>query len=175
MTKAVTDPFWAKVLEPGETLLWAGRAKPRLSLRNFHLLGPFIGAGGTIVAGAMLLTYNDLPVSQSVILAAIIALVVLSVVKGTRRWTDVSRNRYALTDRRALFFRRQNGETRVKAFSRAAETKPDVRHTSPPSVFFIRQEPAGDTAPVAHLGFEYIVDSDSLSALLASRYKGENS
>ena len=169
----MTDDFWAKVLEPGEDLLWTGRPRPRLSLRNFQLLGPFIGAIGTVVAGGLLLTYNDLPVSQSVILAVIIALVVLSLVKGLNRWTDLARTRYALTSHRALFFRLQKGETRVKAFPRSAETKPDVKKTSPPSVFFIRQERADNPVLAAHLGFEYIHDSDGLGALLANRFEGD--
>ena len=166
------DDFWADVLDPGETVIWAGRPKPRLSLRNFQLLGPFIGAAGTVIAGGLLLGFNDLPVSQSVVLGIVIALVVLSLVRGLNRWNDLKRTRYALTDHRALFFRLHKGETRVKAFSRSAETKPDTRPTSPPSVFFIRQEREGGAAVPAHLGFEYIEDSDSLRALMATGYKG---
>jgi len=168
----VTDDFWAKVLENGEELLWTGRPKPHLSLRNFQLLGPFIGAFGTVIAGGLLLTYNDLPVSQSVILAVIIALVVLSLVRGLNRWAELTRTRYALTNHRALFFRLHKGETRVKAFPRSAETKPDIKATSPPSVFFIRQERGDNPTLAAHLGFEYIKESDSLMGLMATSYKG---
>lgn len=168
----MTDAFWTQVLEPGETLLWTGRPEPRLSLRNFQLLGPFVGAFGTVIAGGLLLTYNDLPVSQSVVLAVIIALVVLSLVKGLNRWTDLTRTRYALTNRRALFFRLQKGETRVKAFPRTAETKPDIKNTSPQSVFFIRQERADNPVLAAHLGFEYINDSDAFCAILNNRHEG---
>jgi hypothetical protein len=168
----VTDDFWAKVLENGEELLWTGRPKPHLSLRNFQLLGPFIGAFGTVIAGGLLLTYNDLPVSQSVILAVIIALVVLSLVRGLNRWAELTRTRYALTNHRALFFRLHKGETRIKAFPRSAETKPDIKATSPPSVFFIRQERGDNPTLAAHLGFEYIKESDSLMGLMATSYKG---
>lgn len=168
----MTDDFWAKVLENGEELLWTGRPKPHLSLRNFQLLGPFIGAFGTVIAGGLLLTYNDLPVSQSVILAVIIALVVLSLVRGLNRWAELTRTRYALTNHRALFFRLHKGETRIKAFPRSAETKPDIKATSPPSVFFIRQERGDNPTLAAHLGFEYIKESDSLMGLMATSYKG---
>lgn len=169
----MNDAFWEKVLEDGEELLWTGRPKPRLSWRNFQLLGPFVGAIGTVVAGGLLLSNNSLPVSQSVILAVIIALVVLTLVKGLNRWTELTRTRYALTNHRALFFRLEKGETRIKAFPRSAETKPDVKPTSPQSVFFIRQE-RGDTPTLAaHLGFEYIEQSASLCALMADSYKGK--
>jgi hypothetical protein len=168
----MTDEFWQNVLEDDETLLWTGRPTPRISLRNFQLLGPFIGAAGTVIAGGVLLTYNSLPVSQSVVLAVVIGLVVLSLVKGLNRWAELTRTRYALTNHRALFFRLQKGETRVKAFSRSLETAPDVKPTSPPSVFFIRQERDDNPALAAHLGFEYIQDSASLCSLMATAYKG---
>ena len=73
----MTDDFWQKVLEDGEDLLWTGRPKPRISIRNFQLLGPFVGAAGTVIAGGMLLTYHTLPVSQSVVVAVVIGLVIL--------------------------------------------------------------------------------------------------
>lgn len=168
----MTDEFWTKVLEDGEELLWTGKPTPKLSLRNFQLLGPFIGAFGTVIAGGLLLTYSDFPVSQSVILAVVIALVVLSLVRGLNRWTELTRTRYALTNHRALFFRLQKSDTRVKAFPRSAETKPDIKPTSPPSVFFIRQERGDTPALAAHLGFEYVEQSDSLNSLLATSYKG---
>ncbi|HDZ82539.1 MAG TPA: hypothetical protein ENH56_15050 [Roseobacter sp.] len=168
----MNDQFWADQLDPGERLLWTGRPKPRLSIRNFQLIGPFIGAAGTVVAGGLLLTYNDLPVSQSVILAVIIALVVLSLVRGLNIWSGLNRTRYALTTHRALFFKLEKDGTRVKAFPRSTETKPDVKPTNPPSVFFIRQESIDKAALVAHLGFEYIEDSNSLSALMATSYEG---
>ena len=168
----MSDEFWANVLEPGENLLWTGRPQPRLSLRNFQLLGPFIGAAGTVIAGGLLLTFNDLPVSQSVVMGIVIALVVLSLVKGFNRWNDLRRTRYALTNHRALFFKQHKGQTKVKAFSRAAETKPDIRQTSPPSVFFIRQEREGSPGLAAHLGFEYVAESDRLCAVMENQYKG---
>ena len=168
----MTDDFWQKVLEDGEDLLWTGRPKPRISIRNFQLLGPFVGAAGTVIAGGMLLTYNTLPVSQSVVVAVVIGLVILSLVKGLNRWAELTRTRYALTTHRALFFRLQKGETRIKAFPRSAETKPDVRPTSPPSVFFIRQESSDNPAAAIHFGFEYVDDSASLCSLMATPYKG---
>ena len=168
----MTDRFWADQLDPGERLLWTGRPKPRVSIRNFQLIGPFVGAAGTVVAGGLLLTYSDLPVAQSVILAVIIALVVISLVRGLNKWSGLTRTRYALTTHRALFFKLEKDQTRVKDFSRSAETKPDIRPTSPPSVFFIRQESMDKAALVAHLGFEYIEDSNSLSALMATSYEG---
>ena len=168
----MTEDFWQNLLEDGEELLWTGRPKPRISIRNFQLLGPFVGAAGTVIAGGLLLTYNSLPVSQSVVLAVVIALVVLSLVKGLNRWAELMRTRYALTTHRALFFRLQKGETRVKAFSRSAETKPDVKPTNPPSVFFIRQERGDNPAVAGHLGFEYVEGSDSLCSLMTTAYKG---
>ena len=168
----MTEDFWQNLLEDGEELLWTGRPKPRISIRNFQLLGPFVGAAGTVIAGGLLLTYNSLPVSQSVVLAVVIALVVLSLVKGLNRWAELTRTRYALTTHRALFFRLQKGETRVKAFPRTAETKPDIKNTSPQSVFFIRQERADNPVLAAHLGFEYINDSDALCAILNNRHEG---
>lgn len=168
----MSDAFWTKVLEPGERLLWTGRPQPRLSLRNFQLLGPFVGAIGTVLAGGLLLTFNDLPVSQSVVMGIVIALVVLSLVKGMNRWTDLRRNRYALTDKRALFFRRIKGNTQIKAFPREMETKPDIRQTRPPSVFFIRQERKDKEGLAVHLGFEYVSDCDRLCAVIETADKG---
>ncbi len=168
----MTDDFWQKVLEDGEDLLWTGRPKPRISIRNFQLLGPFVGAAGTVIAGGMLLTYNTLPISQSVVVAVVIGLVILSLVKGLNRWAELTRTRYALTTHRALFFRLQKGETRIKAFPRSAETKPDVKPTSPPSVFFIRQERSDNPSVAGHFGFEYVQDSASLCSLMETPYKG---
>ena len=168
----MTDRFWQDLLEPDEDLLWTGRPKPKLSLRNFQLLGPFVGAIGTVIAGAFVLQGNSLPVSQSVVVAVIVALVALSLYRGMTRLTDLRRTRYALTNHRALFFKLTRDGTRAKAFPRSAETKPDLRLTSPPSVFFIRHEQADNPARTAHLGFEYIEDSDRLSALMVTAYKG---
>ena len=100
----MTDRFWQDLLEPDEDLLWTGRPKPKLSLRNFQLLGPFVGAIGTVIAGAFLLQGNSLPVSQSVVVAVIVALVALSLYRGMTRLTDLRPTRYALTNHRALFF-----------------------------------------------------------------------
>ncbi len=172
MTPQWTDAFWADILEPGEDLLWTGRPRPKLSLRNFQLLGPFVGATGTVIAGGMLLGYSDLPVSQSVVVGVVGALVFLSLLRGFKRWSALYRTRYALTGQRALFFQLQRGKTCVKAFPRSSETKPDVRPTSPPSVFFIRQVRADNTTLAAHLGFEYVKDSDRLCALMATRFEG---
>ena len=136
----MSDRFWQDLLEPEEELLWTGRPRPKLSLRNFQLFGPFVGAIGTVIAGAFVLRGNTLPVSQSVVVAVIVALVALSLLRGMKRLT--------------------------------AETKPDLRPTSPPSVFFIRHEQPGNPARAAHLGFEYVEDSDRLSALMVTPYKG---
>ena len=59
----MSDRFWQDLLEPEEELLWTGRPRPKLSLRNFQLFGPFVGAIGTVVAGAFVLRGNTLPVS----------------------------------------------------------------------------------------------------------------
>ncbi len=74
----MSDRFWQDLLEPEEELLWTGRPRPKLSLRNFQLFGPFVGAIGTVIAGAFVLRGNTLPVSQSVVVAVIVALVALS-------------------------------------------------------------------------------------------------
>ena len=168
----MSDRFWQDLLEPEEELLWTGRPRPKLSLRNFQLFGPFVGAIGTVIAGAFVLRGNTLPVSQSVVVAVIVALVALSLLRGMKRLTDLRRTRYALTNHRALFFKLTRDGTRAKAFPRGAETKPDLRPTSPPSVFFIRHEQPGNPARAAHLGFEYVEDSDRLSALMVTPYKG---
>ena len=72
----MSDRFWQDLLEPEEELLWTGRPRPKLSLRNFQLFGPFVGAIGTVVAGAFVLRGNTLPVSQSVVAAVIVVVAV---------------------------------------------------------------------------------------------------
>ncbi|KIN73776.1 hypothetical protein [Sulfitobacter guttiformis] len=73
--------------------------------------------------------------------------------------------RYALTNRRVLFFRIEGDETRVKAHPHSAICAPDVINTFPPSVSFLRY----GKDPKSTLGFEYIKNSEILVHHLEQR------
>lgn len=154
--------FWDNILEPGEELLWAGRPKPRLHWRNWRLYGPAPMAAFGLLAAAwfIVVTYGT---DSDVWLMIGPAVLVLIPVRATLRQIKAYRNtRYALTDHRALFFRVEGSQTRVKAHPRSAMVPPITHNTAPPSVSFLRY----GNEKSDEIGFEFIEGVDSLRAHL---------
>ena len=87
------------------------------------------------------------------------ALLVLIPARATwRQLRTYEATRYALTDKRVLFFQIEGQKTRAKAIPRSAMTTPERRNTVPPSVIFLRQDPEKKSA----VGFDYINDAEVL-------------
>lgn len=153
-----TSDFWDNVLEPDEKLLWTGRPQPRLHWRNWRLFGSApMAAAGLFVAAAIILATRGK--GDDIWLLILPALLVLIPARATWRQLRIyEATRYALTDRRVLFFRIEGQETRVKAIPRSAITTPERHNTIPPSVSFLRQDPEKKSA----IGFDYIKDAAGL-------------
>jgi hypothetical protein len=157
-----TSDFWDNVLEDGEKLLWTGRPRPRLHWRNRQLYGPApIAALGLLAAAWLILsTYGSDGDMWLLILPAL-----LIAIPARATWQQLrlyEATRYALTDKRVLFFQIRNQQTRVKAHLRRAMITPKLHRTVPPSVNFLRY---GDDKP-SEIGFEYIEAADALIAHL---------
>lgn len=153
-----TSSFWDNVLEQDENLLWAGRPKPRLHWRNKQLYGPApIAALGLLAAAWLIIaTYGSEGDMWLLILPALLILIPLRATQ--RQLRTYAATRYALTDKRVLFFQVTGDETRVKAHPRNAMIAPKVNATVPPSVSFLRY---GTNKP-SEIGFEYIDASETL-------------
>ena len=150
--------FWDNVLEQDEKLLWTGRPKPRFHWRNRQLYGPApIAALGLLAAAWLIIsTYGA---EGDMWLLILPALLILIPARATRQQLRVyEATRYALTDKRVLFFQINDHETRVKAHPQSAMIAPKIRATIPPSVSFLRY---GDDKP-SEIGFEYIETLDAL-------------
>jgi hypothetical protein len=153
-----TSPFWDKVLEPHEKLLWTGRPKPRLHWRNWRLYGtvPMAALGLMGAAGVILATRG---MAGDVWLLLVPAMLVLIPVRAT--WQQIKAyeaTRYALTDRRTLFFFVSDGQTRIKAHPYSALCPPMTRQTAPPSVIFLQYR----TDKSEEFGFDYVESAEAL-------------
>ena len=156
--------FWDSVLEPGEVLLWAGRPKPRLHWRNWRLYAPvplaILGLGAAFVFARV--TVGPDPALWLFVFAGLLVLVPL---RATRQQlTTFAATRYALTDRRAIYFRVQNNETRVKAYPKKTIGRTKLIHTLPQSVNFISYSDDSKS----EFGFAYVENSAELVEKLAS-------
>jgi hypothetical protein len=153
-----TSGFWDNVLEPDETLLWTGRPKPRLHWRNWRLFAPApMAAAGLLAAGWFIIftTGSD----GDMWLLILPALLVFIPARATlQQLQTYAATRYALTDKRALFFHVGEGKTRVRAYPNTARVAPEQRATAPASVSFLRY---GDKKP-RKIGFDYIDTFDAL-------------
>lgn len=147
-----TSTFWGSVLDEDEKLLWAGRPKPKLHWRNKQLYGPApISAFGLLAAAWLIIsTFGAEGDMWLLVLPALLALIPA---RATQRQLRIyAATRYALTDKRVLFFQVHGDETRVKAHPRSAMIAPKLTATVPPSVSFLRY---GTDKP-SEIGFEYI-------------------
>jgi hypothetical protein len=153
-----TSDFWNNVLEPDEKLLWTGRPQPRLHWRNWRLYGSApMAAAGLFVAAAIILAARG--TGNDIWLLILPAFLVLIPARATYKQLGVyEATRYALTDKRVLFFRIEGQKTRAKAIPRSAMTTPKQYSTVPPSVSFLRQDPEKKSA----FGFDYIKDAAGL-------------
>lgn len=153
-----TSNFWGNVLEPDEKLLWTGRPKPRLHWRNWRLFGPApMAAAGLFLAAGLILSTSGK--DGDVWLLVLPALLVLIPARTTwQQLQSYKATRYALTDKRALFFHVGGEKTRVKAIARSVMIPPSVQNTAPPSVKFLGQGPKKKAA----IGFEFIAESEAL-------------
>lgn len=153
-----TSGFWDNVLEQDENLLWAGRPKPQLHWRNWRLYAtaPMAALGMLLAAWFIIVTYGS---EGDIWLLILPALLVLIPLRATARQLNTLRaTRYALTDRRVLFFLVEGAQTRVKAHPHSAIVAPTVVATEPPSVKFIRYE----TDTKDYFGFEFIETPERL-------------
>lgn len=160
--------FWDNVLEPDENLLWTGRPKPRLHWRNWRLYGsaPMAAIGLLAAASCILVTYGTASDMWLILLPALLVLIPL---RATLQQLKVySATRYALTDKRVLFFYIKGQETRVKAHPRSAIIPAKRQNTAPPSIRFLRYK----TERVHEIGFDYIETSETLLPHLAAHHSG---
>jgi hypothetical protein len=160
-----TSAFWDNVLEADEKLLWTGRPQPQPHWRNRALYGPApIAALGLLAAAYLIISLYG--VDGDMWLLILPALLIIIPARATLQQLRVyGATRYALTDKRALFFQINGSETRVKAHPTSAMIAPKVLNTVPPSVIFLRYD---DDKPV-EIGFEYVEGADSLIPLLEER------
>ncbi|WP_299025004.1 hypothetical protein [uncultured Sulfitobacter sp.] len=150
--------FWDNVLEHDEELLWTGRPKPRLHWRNWRLYGsaPMAATGLLVAAWFIIATVGA---EGDMWLLVLPALLVLIPLRATRQQLQTyAATRYALTDRRALFFQVGAQETRVKAYPASAMTVPERRNTLPPSITFLQLGSGKDY----RIGFDYVEKSSDL-------------
>jgi hypothetical protein len=152
-----TLDFWDNVLERDEKLLWTGRPKPLLHWRNWRLFGPApMAAAGLFLAGGIILYTSGK--DGDVWLLVLPALLVLIPARATwRQLQTYKATRYALTDKRALFFH-IGAETRVRAVPRNAMIPPVVQNTVPSGVSFLGQGPKNTPG----IGFEFVSDAGAL-------------
>lgn len=152
------DTFWDNVLEGNERVLWTGRPKPRFHWRNWRLYGaaPMAAIGLLLAAAFILLTYGT---DSDIWLLVIPTVLVLIPLRATlQQLRTYAATRYALTDKRVLFFIVGGDKTRVKAHPYNAIVPPVCRNTSPPCVSFLMYT----SEKKDRLGFDYVERSDAL-------------
>ncbi len=157
-----TSSFWDNVLEPDENLLWAGRPKPRLHWRNWKLYSPApLAAAGLLTAAWFII--NTSGSEGDMWLLILPALMIFIPARAT--WQQLkfyATSRYALTDKRVLFFQISGEETRVRAYPNSALIPPTTIPTTPASVKFLRH----DTGKAREFGFDFIDNVDDLLSQL---------
>lgn len=159
-----TSGFWDSVLEPGEILLWAGRPKPRLHWRNWRLYAPVpLAIFG--LAAAFIFARVTVGPDPALWLFAFAGLLVVIPLRATRQQlATFAATRYALTNRRAIYFRVENQSTRVKAYPKTVIGPSRLIHTVPQSVNFISYHDGSKS----DFGFAYLEDATELRGHLSS-------
>ena len=153
-----TSSFWDNVLENDEKLLWTGQPKPRLHWRNWRLYGSAPMAAAGLLAAAWFII-STVGVDGDMWLLILPAVLVVIPARATRtQLKTYASTRYALTDRRALFFQVGAQETRVKAYPATAMIAPKLHKTRPESINFLGQL----SGKKAQVGFDYIEGSQDL-------------
>ena len=153
-----TLDFWHNVLEEDEELLWTGKPEPRVHWRNWRLYGsaPMAAIGLMAAAAFIVITYGTDNDMWLLLIPAVLVLIPLrATLLQLRAYASA---RYALTDKRALFFYVGSEQTRVKAHLLTAVTSPTVKPTLPKSIIFLRYH----TEKEQIFGFDYIEGSDAL-------------
>lgn len=157
-----TSAFWHNVLEQDEKLLWTGRPKPRLHWRNWRLYAaaPMAAVGLIAAAGFILTTYGT---GNDIWLLLIPAVLVLIPLRATvQQLRSYAASRYALTDKRALFFQVDKDQTRVKAHPLSAMYAPEHKSTLPQSIIFLKYTSGKEQ----RFGFDYVEEAEVLTAHL---------
>lgn len=157
-----TSAFWHNVLEQDEKLLWTGRPRPRLHWRNWRLYAaaPMAAVGLLAAAGFILTTYGT---GNDIWLLLIPAVLVLIPLRATaQQLRSYAASRYALTDKRALFFQVDKDQTRVKAHPLSAMYPPEQKTTLPQSIIFLKYTSEKEQK----FGFDYVEEAASLTAHL---------
>jgi len=116
-----------------------------------------MAAIGLLAAAAfILITYGT---DNDIWLLLIPAVLVLIPLRATlQQLRAYASARYALTDRRALFFDVRSEQTRVKAHPLSAIVSPTIKPTLPQSVIFLRYSAEKEQL----FGFDYVENSDAL-------------
>lgn len=153
-----TTNFWDNVLEPDETLLWAGRPKPRMHWRNWRLYGPAPMAAAGLLTAAWFIIFTS-GSEGDMWLLILPALLIIIPARATRQQLKTyAATRYALTDKRVLFFLVSDEKTRAKAYPRSAMITGKPQPTQPTSVTFLRH----DTGKSREFGFEFVETAEEL-------------
>ncbi len=154
--------FWDSILEADETLIWTGRPKPRFHWRNWQLYGSAPMAAAGLIAAAWLFI-STTGTQGDMWLLILPALLIFIPARATWKQLKIySSTRYALTDKRAIFFQILGEETRVRAFPLSHQTSPTKKTTLPESVHFLD---AGSPKAKA-LGFDFIETAEELLTAL---------
>tara|TARA_B110000977_G_scaffold173149_1_gene226075 strand:- start:95 stop:589 length:495 start_codon:yes stop_codon:yes gene_type:complete len=153
-----TSSFWTNVLEPDENLLWSGRPQPKLNWRNWRFFGPAPMAATGLLAAAWFVIYTTGSMGDMWLLVLPALLVLIPLRTTQKQLRTYAATRYALTDKRVLFFKIEGSETRVAAHPRSAMIPPVVQNTLPPSVSFLRHSPK----KIDVLGFDFIQGAEDL-------------
>lgn len=158
-----TSGFWNSVLEADEKLLWTGRPKPRFHWRNWQLYGaaPMAATGLLAAAWLFILTTGSKGDMWLLILPAL--LVFIPARATWQQLNTYANTRYALTDKRAIFFQIVGEETRIKAYPLSSKKTPAKKATIPESVRFL----GSGKRKSQDIGFDFIETADDLMQNLA--------
>jgi hypothetical protein len=155
----MTSPsFWDSVLEADEKLLWTGRPKPLFHWRNWQLYCAAPMAAIGLLAAAWLFIFTTGSKGDMWLLILPALLVFIPARATWQQLKTYANTRYALTDKRAIFFHIVGEETRIKAYPLSRKTTPKRKLTLPESVHFLASGKGKSQA----LGFDFIETADEL-------------